>query len=133
MRTKIFCGAVLSLLSFVATSFAGWDATDKSLGHEGQSMRKNRVYRAMPAQQAYRAAPIMSATIVVTPATVPQVAQTNGNTERRSFSVEPSAVPVVNNSTAVYAAPRAYNNNGRVHHQPNYLSADTKILGREGR
>ena len=137
MRTKIFCGAVIGLLSFVATSFAGWDATDKALGHEGKALRMNSTYRAMPAQQAYRA-PVVSATIVAAPAVVPQVAQTNTNTERRSFSVEPNPATVMSNSNTVsnnayYSAPRSYNNNARFNHQPNYMSADTKILGHEGR
>jgi hypothetical protein len=137
MRTNLFGGAVLGLLCLTATSFAGWDATDKALGHEGKALRSNRAYYAQPAQQVYRAAPVaapvMSAPVVAAaPAAVPQVATTNSNTERRSFSVEPSAAPVTNNSNAVYSAPRSYNNNVRVHHQPNYSQADTKILGREG-
>ncbi len=132
MRTNLFGGAVLGLLCLTATSFAGWDATDKALGHEGRSMRSNRVYRAMPAQQAYRSAPVMSAPVVVAaPAAVPQVAATISNTERRSFSVEPSAAPVMSNN-AVYSAPRSYSNSGRVNNQPNYTQADTKIRGREG-
>lgn len=132
MRTNLFGGAVLGLLCLTATSFAGWDATDKALGHEGKSFRSNRTYYAQPARQVYQAAPVMAAPVVAaTPAAAPQLAATNSNTERRSFSVEPSAAPVVNNSNAFYAAPRY--NNARVHHQPNYSQADTKILGREGR
>ena len=132
MRTNLFGGAVLGLLCLAATSVAGWDATDKALGHEGKAFRSNHVYYAQPARQAYQAAPMMATPVVAAaPSAAPQVAATNSNNERRSFSVEPSAAPVVNNSNAVYATPRY--NNGRVHHQPSYSQADTKILGREGR
>lgn len=133
MRTSLF--AVLGVLGLAATSFAGWTATDKALGHEGQGFRynNNRVYRAQPAQQAYRPAPVMSAPVVAaTPAAVPQVATTNTNTERRSFSVEPGTAAAMNNSAAVYSAPRSYNSGSRVQRQPSYTQADTKIRGREG-
>jgi len=128
MRTNLFGGAVLGLLCLASTSFAGWDATDKALGHEGKTFGSSRAYYAQPAPQMYRAAPV----VVATPAPAPQVAATNSNTERRSFSVEPSA-PVVTNSNPVYMAPRSYNYSGRTHQQPSYMQADTKILGREGR
>lgn len=139
MRKNIFGGAVLGLLCLSATSFADWNATDKALGHEGKTFYGRNTYSQYSQQQTYRAAPVVAyrvapaPVIVSTPAAVPQVAATNTNTERRSFSVEPSAAPVMNNNNAVYSAPRFYNNNVRVQHQPNYSQADTKILGREGR
>lgn len=126
MRTKLIGGAVLGVFCLAATSFAGWDATDKALGHEGQMMRSNRVYRTMPAPQVYRSAPVVMAPVTA----APQVAATNSNTVRRSFSVEPSTAPVVSNATTVYSAPRYYSNNRS--RQPSYTQADTKIRGREG-
>lgn len=139
MRTNLFGGAVLGLLCLASTSFAGWDATDKALGHEGnKGFYSNRTYYARSAPQVYRSAPVVTyqaapaPMIVAAPAAVPQVAATNSNTERRSFSVEPGAASVMNNNAAVYSAPRSYNYGTRVHRQPNWSQADTKILGREG-
>ena len=143
MRTNLFGGAVLGLLCLTATSFAGWDATDKALGHEGnKSFGSNRHYYAQPAQQVYRAAPVVATrvapapAIVAAPAAVPQVAATNSNTERRSFSVEPGAAPAMSNNAvqnnAVYSAPRSSNYGTRAQHQPSWTQADTKIRGREG-
>lgn len=141
MRTNLL--AVLGVLGLTSASFAGWDATDKALGHEGnKGFYSNRVYYAQPARQVYRSAPVVTTRvapapmIVAAPATVPQVAATNSNTERRSFSVEPGAAPAMNNNTvqnnAVYSAPRSYNYGSRTQRQPNWSQADTKILGREG-
>jgi hypothetical protein len=143
MRTNLFGGAVLGLLCLASSSFAGWDANDKALGHEGNKMsRSNRTYYAQPARQVYRSAPIATVRvapapmIVAAPAAAPQVAATNSNTERRSFSVEPGAAPAMNNNTAqnntVYSAPRSYNSGSRAQRQPSWSQADTKILGREG-
>ena len=142
MRTNLL--AVLGVLGLTATSFAGWDATDKALGHEGNKLfSSNRNYYAQPAQQVYRApvqrsynaAPVMAAPVVAAtpaPAAAPQVAATNRNTERRSFSVEPGTAAALNNNAAVYSAPRSYNyGNRRVQRQP-WTQADTKIMGREG-
>src|SRR5690349_9028543 len=106
MRTNLFGGAVLGLLCLTATSFAGWDATDKALGHEGKTFNSNRGYYAQPARQVYQAAPAMMApTVAAAPAAAPQVAATNSPTERRSFSVEPNAAPVANTAPAVNSAP----------------------------
>jgi hypothetical protein len=136
MRTNLVGGAVLSLLCLASTSFAGWDATDKALGHQGNKLsRSNRTYYAQSAPLVYRAAPVMEAPVVAAaPAAVPKVAATNSNTERRSFSVEPGAAPVMSNmvqNNAVYSAPRSYNSGTRTR-QPSWTQADTKILGREG-
>jgi len=150
MRTNLFGGAVLGLLVLASSSFAGWDATDKALGHEGNKLSgSNRNYYAQQtyrAQPTYRAAPVMTTqaapVVVAAPVAVPQVAATNSNTERRSFSVEPGPAPVVSNNAvqmnnnvqnnAVYSAPRSYNYGTRAQHQPNWTQADTKIRGREG-
>lgn len=132
MRTNLIGGAILGLMCLSSASFACWDATDKALGHEGKNFNSARVYNSQQRQQAYRAAPVMVAPAVADRAAAPQVAATNSNTARRSFSVEPST-PTVTNNNAVYIAPRSYNYSPRVHHQPNYSQADTKILGHEGR
>jgi hypothetical protein len=157
MRTNLFGGALLALVCVSATSFAAWDANDKAHGNQGRTFQSNRNYsQAVPqysqaAPQYYRASPVMAAPMVAAPSVVrrpaappaaPQVAATNNDTGRRSFSVEPSAAPVMTNSNPVnmapqymapqYMAPRSYNNSGRASNQPNYLRADTKILGREG-
>lgn len=145
MRTKLFSSAVLVVLGLSATCFADWNATDKALGHEGKTFYGRDYYSRNVQQPTYGAAPVMSyraapvmayraaapaPVVMAAPAAAPQVATTNTNTERRSFSVEPTA-PVVNNNP-VYMMPRSYNNNARVNHQPNYTQADTKIRGREG-
>ncbi len=60
MRTNLFGGAVLVCSAWLRTSFAGWDATDKALGHEGKTFGSSRAYYAQPARQMYRAAPVLS-------------------------------------------------------------------------